>query len=102
MCPSFCVSHRRTSLLCGLVGREVCVPHFHAFVSPTGVPALCAVLQGETCVSLINPRRACAARVIVVNPRRACTARVTVLGSVCLCVCLSQRRIQDFQMGGSY
>ena len=36
MCPSFCVSHRRTSPLCGLVGRDVCVPHF---VSLTGVPA---------------------------------------------------------------
>ena len=60
VCPSFCVSHRRTSLyctvlwgetcvslilclspayqplLCGLVGRDVCVPHF---VSLTGVPA---------------------------------------------------------------
>ena len=24
----------------------------------------------------------------VINPRRACAARVTVLGSVCLCVCL--------------
>ena len=36
---------------------------------------------------IINPRRACAARVTVVNPRRACAARVTVVGSVCLCVC---------------
>ena len=36
VCPSFCVSHRRTSPLCGLVGRDVCVPHF---VSLTGVPA---------------------------------------------------------------
>ena len=26
---------------------------------------------------------------IVVNPRRACAARVTVVGSVCLSVCLS-------------
>ena len=25
----------------------------------------------------------------VINPRRACAARVTVLGSVCLCVCVS-------------
>ena len=25
----------------------------------------------------------------VVNPRRACAARVTVVGSVCLCVCVS-------------
>ena len=41
VCPSFCVCHRRTSPLCGLVGRDVCVPHF---VSLTGVPALCAVL----------------------------------------------------------
>ena len=24
----------------------------------------------------------------IINPRRACAARVTVLGSVCLCVCL--------------
>ena len=36
VCPSFCVSHRRTSPLCGLVGRDVCVCHF---VSLTGVPA---------------------------------------------------------------
>ena len=42
VCPLFLyVSHRRTSLLCGLVGRDVCLPHF---VSLTGVPALCAVL----------------------------------------------------------
>ena len=26
----------------------------------------------------------------IINPRRACAARVTVLGSVCLCVCYSQ------------
>ena len=26
---------------------------------------------------------------VVVNPRRACAARVTVLGSLCVCVCLS-------------
>ena len=38
--------------------------------------------------TLVNPRRACAARVTVVNPRRACAARVTVVGSVCVCVCL--------------
>ena len=38
--------------------------------------------------SVVNPRRACAARVAVVNPRRACAARVTVLGSVCVSVCL--------------
>ena len=25
---------------------------------------------------------------LVVNPRRACAARVTVLGSVCVCVCV--------------
>ena len=25
----------------------------------------------------------------LVNPRRACAARVTVVGSVCLCVCVS-------------
>ena len=25
----------------------------------------------------------------VINPRRACAARVTVLGSVCVCVCVS-------------
>ena len=37
-------------------------------------------------LSLINPRRACAARVTVVNPRRACAARVTVVGSVCVSV----------------
>ena len=24
----------------------------------------------------------------IINPRRACAARVTVVGSVCLCVCL--------------
>ena len=36
VCPSFCVSHRCTSPLCGLVGRDVCLPHF---VSLTGVPA---------------------------------------------------------------
>ena len=35
---------------------------------------------------IINPRRACAARVTVVNPRRACAARVTVVGSVCVSV----------------
>ena len=47
------VSHWRTSPLCGLVGRDMCVPHFHIFVSLTGIPALCAVFKGETCVSLI-------------------------------------------------
>ena len=26
---------------------------------------------------------------MVINPRRACAARVTVVGSVCLCVCMS-------------
>ena len=26
---------------------------------------------------------------IIINPRRACAARVTVLGSVCVCVCVS-------------
>ena len=26
---------------------------------------------------------------IIINPRRACAARVTVVGSVCVCVCLS-------------
>ena len=37
---------------------------------------------------IINPWRACAARVtVVINPWRACTARVTVVGSVCLSVC---------------
>ena len=25
----------------------------------------------------------------IINPRRACAARVTVVGSVCLCVCVS-------------
>ena len=25
----------------------------------------------------------------LINPRRACAARVTVVGSVCLCVCVS-------------
>ena len=41
-------------------------------------------------ILLVNPRRACAARVTVVNPRRACAARVTVVVmSVCLSVCLS-------------
>ena len=34
--------------------------------------------------AIINPRRACAARVTVVNPWRACAARVTVVGCVCL------------------
>ena len=43
-------------------------------------------------MNIINPRRACAARVTVVNPRRAfnprraCAARVTVVGSVCVSV----------------
>ena len=27
--------------------------------------------------------------VLLINPRRACAARVTVVGSVCLCVCVS-------------
>ena len=31
----------------------------------------------------------CLVCVSVINPRRACAARVTVVGSVCLCVCLS-------------
>ena len=26
---------------------------------------------------------------MMMNPRRACAARVTVVGSVCLCVCLT-------------
>ena len=26
--------------------------------------------------------------IIIINPRRACAARVTVVGSVCVCVCL--------------
>ena len=39
--------------------------------------------------AIVNPRRACAARVTVVNPRRACAARVTVVGSVCVSVCVS-------------
>ena len=37
VCPSFScfyVSHRRTSPLCGLVGRDVCVPFFPLSVSP--------------------------------------------------------------------
>ena len=44
---------------------------------------------------LINPRRACAARVTVVNPRRACTARVTVVGFVCVCVCYSTSHLSN-------
>ena len=43
----------------------------------------------ESLLSFINPRRACAARIIVVNPRRACAARVTVVGCVCLSVRVS-------------
>ena len=31
VCPSFCVSRRRTSPLCGVVGRDVCVPFFTFF-----------------------------------------------------------------------
>ena len=30
--------------------------------------------------------------VAIVNPRRACAARVTVVGSVCVCVCLSVKQ----------
>ena len=26
---------------------------------------------------------------VIINPRRACAARVTVVGCVCVCVCLS-------------
>ena len=46
----------------------------------------CCYVKGN--VAVINPRRACAARVTVVNPRRACAARVTVVGFVCLSVTL--------------
>ena len=42
----------------------------------------------KICVTIINPRRACARVTVLVNPRRAC-ARVTVLVlSVCLSVCV--------------
>ena len=38
-------------------------------------------------LELINPRRACAARVtVVINHLCACAARVTAVGSVCLSV----------------
>ena len=38
----------------------------------------------------------------VVNPRRACAARVTVLGlSVCLSVCLSVRRLANLAVQGT-
>ena len=36
-------------------------------------------------MTLVNPRRACAARVTVVNPRRACAARVTVVVGLSVC-----------------
>ena len=50
-----------------------------------GVKACVPMYMHIHCI--INPRRACAARVTVVNPRRACAARVTVVGSVCVSVC---------------
>ena len=44
------------------------------------------ILEGKKPCMVINPRRACAARVTVVNPRCACAARVTVVGFVILSV----------------
>ena len=32
---------------------------------------------------------ACTFSSVIINPRRACAARVTVVGSVCVCVCVS-------------
>ena len=39
-------------------------------------------------VNIIEPQLLCYASIII-NPRRACAARVTVVGSFCLSVCLS-------------
>ena len=49
--------------------------------------------------TVINPRRACAARVTVVNPRRACAARVTVVvPCVCVCVCFQGLHLRLVQL----
>ena len=38
---------------------------------------------------MVNGMCAYGSRLSIINPRRACTARVTVVGSVCLSVCVS-------------
>ena len=50
-----------------------------------------AVAEPENDAGIINPRRKCARVPVLVNPRRACAARVTVVVLcmyVCVCVCV--------------
>ena len=52
-----------------------------------GTPAQISSHRTDICSSQ-SDRRIRATQRRVINPRRACAARVTVLGSVCLSVCL--------------
>ena len=47
------------------------------------------LLQLRFYKQLYNEQIAVTANIFIVNPRRACAARVTVVGSVCVFVCLS-------------
>ena len=72
-----CGSGENYFLVCVCVCEYVCV---NMCVS------ICVYCQQECNVSMCVACVICAS---IINPRRACAARVTVVRSVCVCVCLS-------------